>query len=195
MIYNDVFFGTTAANLISINSNELHARLGKGFDLSCDAFDEYITKYNEKAIYRYSYVKLSYTEVGGMCNFEGVSVKSSALAKVLSDSKEVILLAVTSGIEVDRLIAKYTHQNPQFAFIIDAIASAGIESYADYITNEITRGINVTNRFSPGYADFPLYFQTYILERLSANKNIGIMLSKDLLMIPTKSITAVIGIK
>ena len=50
-------------------------------------------------------------------------------------------------------------------------------------------------RFSPGYGDFDLKYQKDILEYLDANKKIGISLTDSLMMIPTKSITAIIGIK
>ena len=104
-------------------------------------------------------------------------------------------MAVTSGIEIDKLISKTAIQNPSEVFYIDAISSAGIESYMDYINEIICQDLDLTKRFSPGYSDFPLEFQTSLLKRLSAQENIGISLSKDFLMIPTKSITAVIGIK
>ena len=130
-----------------------------------------------------------------ICKFENEAINSNSLYAVLKDCKEVILLAVTSGIEIDKLISRTSIQNPSETYYIDAIASAGIESYMDYINEIICQEFDVTKRFSPGYSDFPIEFQTYLLNRLSAQENIGIALSKDYLMIPTKSITAVMGIK
>ena len=195
MIHNDVVFGATATEIVPLNKIELAARLGKGVDINSDIVNTFVEQYNQKANKRYSYVKLSCKCANDICCFEEILVKSSTLAKVLEESNEVIFLAVSSGIEVDQLINKCTIQNSPSAFYIDAIASAGIESYIEYISNQICAGLNGTKRFSPGYADFPLEFQSYLLERLSAKETLGIMLSKDYLMIPTKSITAVIGIK
>ena len=48
-------------------------------------------------------------------------------------------------------------------------------------------------RFSPGYGDFPLEFQRNIGDLLQMAKNIGITLTDSLLMMPSKSVTAVIG--
>lgn len=194
MINNDVVFGISDTDIVPINKNELNSRLGRGID--SDVINTYIEQYNQKVIYRYAYVRIPFECRKDLCYFnDEISIKSTVLANFLNDADEVILLAVSTGLEIDKLINKSTIQNPIGAFYIDAIASAGIESYIGYISNQICYGLNTTKRFSPGYADFPLEFQSYLLERLSAKETLGIMLSKDYLMIPTKSITAVIGIK
>lgn len=195
MINNDIVFGATSPEMVPINKNELKARLG-GIDTNTDIVNAYIEQYNQKVNYRYAYTRISLECMDDMCCFDDeVSIKSTALAKVLMDANEIILLAVSAGIEIDKLINKCAIQNPSAEFYIDAIASAGIESYIDYVSSQICDGLNVTKRFSPGYSDFPLEFQSYLLERLLAKATLGIVLSKDYLMIPTKSITAVIGIK
>ena len=48
-------------------------------------------------------------------------------------------------------------------------------------------------RFSPGYGDFPLECQGMLLEALEAGKRIGIKLTDSLLMMPSKSVSAVMG--
>lgn len=195
MINSDVFFGSTPTELVPFNRIELNARLGKNIDLNSDIVNLHIKKYNQEASYRYSYTIVPYKKSEYLCSFEDELIESSSLSKSLDGSTQVILLAVTAGISVDKLISKTAMQSSSAAFYIDAIASAGIESYIEYISKHICDGLNVTNRFSPGYADFPLKFQSYLLERLSAKETLGILLSKDYFMIPTKSITAVIGIK
>lgn len=194
MINNGVIVGITPASVVPYNKIELAARLGKSNQIDEGVVNQYIEKYNKTVNYRYAHVKIPYKYVEGLCCFEEKNIYSPTLAKVLTYSKEVILLAVTSGLEVDKLISKSVIKNPSEAFLIDAVASAGIESYMEYIAAQICKDIKVTNRFSPGYADFPLEFQDYLLTRLSAKENIGIMLSNDYFMTPTKSITAIIGI-
>lgn len=195
MIFKDVIVGTTASDLVNINKNELIARLGKGIDLDSPIVKQYIDEFNKGVTYRYAYVKIPFKHENEISYFENEMIQSSALSKVLKDSKEVLLLSVTVGIAIDKLIQKISIQKPMDAFIIDAIASAAVESYVDYVNNMICDGLKTTKRFSPGYADFPLEFQTYLLNRLSTKENIGIVLSDGYLMIPMKSITAVIGIE
>ena len=194
MMNKNVIFGSTSVDLVEINKIELSARLGKGVSIDSSDVIKCIDKYQECAHYRFAYTKIAYKSENSLCCFDKYSVYSPSLATVLQGSEEVIFLAVSAGIEVDKLINRSAIQSPKLSFYIDAIASAGIESYMDYISSKICEGLNVTKRFSPGYADFPLEFQAYLLNILSAKDSIGINLSNDLLMIPTKSITAVIGI-
>jgi len=51
-----------------------------------------------------------------------------------------------------------------------------------------------TPRFSPGYGDWPITEQSRIIRLLDGQRQIGLNVTKDSLMVPRKSITAVIGI-
>ena len=54
-------------------------------------------------------------------------------------------------------------------------------------------GLYCNYRFSPGYGDLPLSVQPTVLAALDAQRRLGITLSSSLLMTPTKSVTAIIG--
>ena len=195
MIFNDVIYGSTSYDMVQINKFEISARLGSEIDLNSDLINQYIAIFNENVAYRYAYVKLPFKYENGNCYIDDIEIQSAALSRVLNDAKYVYLLAVTTGIGIDKLISKMSIQNTVGSYYIDGIASASIESYIDHVNDILCNGLNVTKRFSPGYSDFPIEFQDYLLNRLSAKETLGIMLSDDNLMIPTKSITAVIGIK
>ena len=49
-------------------------------------------------------------------------------------------------------------------------------------------------RFSAGYGDFELSAQTEIFHALDCQRKIGLTLNDSLLMSPSKSVTAIIGI-
>lgn len=195
MIYNDVIFGSIPYNKFEINKNELEARLSSGIDSNSEKLGDCIDRVNKAARYKYAYARVPVDLIGDVCDFGFESVKSSSLSKVLYGSNEAIILALSAGVEVDRLISKLSINNKYDAYLTDAIASAAVESFADFITARICTGLDTTKRFSPGYADFPLDFQINLLERLNSPKTVGITLNNQLLMIPMKSITAVIGIK
>ena len=55
-------------------------------------------------------------------------------------------------------------------------------------------GYNFTWRFSPGYGDFPIDLQQKFLEILDAPKRIGVNTTENMLLVPRKSVTAVIGL-
>ena len=82
---------------------------------------------------------------------------------------------------------------------MQAAATAMIESYCDEVNTALKesfekKGLYLRPRFSPGYGDFPLECQRDITSVLETAKRIGIMLTDSLLMTPSKSVTAVMGV-
>ncbi|MEE1019435.1 MAG: hypothetical protein UH824_08145 [Acutalibacteraceae bacterium] len=126
--------------------------------------------------------------------------KSQKLANCLKNSKSAILLCATMGIEIDKLIAKYSKINPALSLAISAAGSALIETYLDEFTAELKAqkakdGLILTHRFSPGFADLSLDYQTDFFDILQITRRIGVVLNDSLLMTPTKSVTAIIGFR
>lgn len=120
--------------------------------------------------------------------------QSEDLYENLNGAKEAFIFAVTLGIEVDRLLIRLYSTSPAEHFITDAIASALAEAACDKADSLLRSGLTCGKRFSPGYGDFPLETQPKILETVNAGRLLNITLSKTLLMVPKKSITAVMGI-
>ena len=65
----------------------------------------------------------------------------------------------------------------------------------DEIRRELAEGETLVPRYSPGFGDFPLSAQREILSVLDAARAIGVSLTDTLLMVPSKSVSAVIGVK
>ncbi len=128
-------------------------------------------------------------------DFGFMKVKSQNLVTLLEGCNEAYIMATTLGVGVDRLFEKYMRILQTKAAVCDATASALIESFCDYVNDFIVDGKEATMRFSPGYGDFDLSHQKEILSFLDANKKIGISLTDSLMMLPTKSVTAIVGIK
>lgn len=195
MIYNDIIYGSASPSDFEINKIELAARLNTDINFENELLSECIEEFNKVVNYKYAYVRVPVSIANDVCDFDFANVKSASLSRVLSDSKEVFIVAFSTGIEVDRLITKLYLKKDPSAFFIDSIGSAAIESFADYINEKMCQNLNTTNRFSPGYADFPLDFQRDLIARINANQTVGITINNELFMTPMKSITAIIGIK
>ena len=54
-------------------------------------------------------------------------------------------------------------------------------------------GLCPTTRFSPGYGDFDIAHQKDIIRLLNCDRRIGLTLTGGYMLIPSKSVTAVIG--
>lgn len=129
----------------------------------------------------------------------GLEMHSSSLAKNLKCCEEIILFAATLGSGTDMLMNKYSRIAISKAAIIQACGTAMIEDYCNACQRSIEEelmqeGLYVRPRFSPGYGDLSLRHQQSVLNILNARKTIGIYLSESDVMIPEKSVTAIMGI-
>ena len=112
----------------------------------------------------------------------------------MSGCKEAYVFSVTTGIGVDRLLSRLNLLSQSRHFITDALSSAAVESFCDYVNEMLAKDKKTKPRFSPGYGDLPLEIQPDILKVLSADKTLGITLNESLFMTPVKSITAIMGV-
>lgn len=156
-----------------------------------------VDEIKEKLVYKVCYRTLPVKIGGKRCEFGTFALYSKRLADTLSGCDEVILFAATVGVEIDRLITKYGRLSPSKAVIFQAIGAERIETLCNTFCADISKdtAITLTTRFSPGYGDLPLDSQREIFAVLDCNRKIGLTLNDSLLMSPTKSVTAFIGIK
>lgn len=124
---------------------------------------------------------------------------SRKLLKNLGGCRQVLVMAATLGAGIDRLLARYGKLSVTKAVVMQAAAAAMMEAYCNELCaawqEEYEKeGLYLRPRFSPGYGDFPLACQEKLLSGLQAGKRIGITLTEGFLMMPSKSVTAVIGI-
>ena len=127
----------------------------------------------------------------------GINVHSQNLAQHLEGCRHAALLAATLGPEADTLIRRFSVQDMEKAVVAQAVCAAMIEAYCDEIESELARkpefdGLHPTARFSPGYGDFDIVHQKDILNILNSGR-IGLTLTDGYMLIPSKSVTAVIG--
>lgn len=191
----NVICGRINTEEIVINKNELAQRLKthRGFEHS--VVDLCIEEFNKVVDYRYVYSCVPVDFVGeNICNVGFGDIYSKNLCDVLRGCENAIVLAITTGIGVDRLINKFSVTSAAKHFITDAVASAAAESFCDYMDDMLRKNPHKPHRFSPGYGDLPLEIQSPLLDMLNASKNSGITINKALLMTPVKSITAIMGV-
>ena len=147
--------------------------------------------------YKVCYTKLPVKISENVCNFGNFSIKSQHLAKNLEGCEYAIIFAATIGVYIDRLITKYSHISPSKALIMQAIGAERIEALCDEFCCNIKKELKfeLKPRFSAGYGDLSIDTQKQIFSLLNCQKNIGLFLNNSMLMSPTKSVTAFIGIK
>ena len=131
--------------------------------------------------------------------FADLEVVSRDLSQNLKDCREVCLMAVTLGTGPDLLVRRASVTRVSRALIYQAAAAAMTETWCGMINERIRKeaeieGLYTRPRFSPGYGDLPLTLQRDISRILNMPKEIGVSLTETLLMTPSKSVTALIGL-
>ncbi len=117
----------------------------------------------------------------------------------LEHSERCVLMAATLGYEVERVIQYHKARSMTEAVMLDAAATALIEQVCDALEEQMrlyyqASGWDLTDRFSCGYGDLPIEVQPGITGLLQSAKTIGLTCSSSLILIPRKSVTAILGV-
>ena len=121
------------------------------------------------------------------------------IKKILAPCREVLVMAATLGAASEKSLLRAQAGSAADALVLDAVYSALIEQVCDASCGQIQEelggeGLSLTRRFSPGYGDMPLEQTAMICAVLDAQRSIGLTVSSSGLMIPRKSVTALMGI-
>ena len=124
---------------------------------------------------------------------------SSTLLRHLSGCSDAFLVCGTLGAGVDALQRRLSVVSGADALIVQAIGAAFMERWMDETEScvgaELAPGERLITRYSPGYGDWPLDAQRELLAILDTPRAIGVSLTDSLLMVPSKSVSAVIGVR
>lgn len=119
------------------------------------------------------------------------------IKKHLEGCHTAVMMCATIGSEIDKLIRISQISDMARAVVLDSFASVAVEQVCqkvDEILAEKYSGKYMTFRFSPGYGDYPIEMQKEYLRILDAPRKIGLTTGDSCLLVPSKSVTAVLGI-
>lgn len=147
--------------------------------------------------YVYRVFDLERTAEGFALAGTGTALTGATAEKMLAGCGRAAVLACTLGARFDRLLAETQARDMAQAVILDACGGAWVEAGCDAAQAELAArlpGQYLTDRFSPGYGDFPLTLQRELCALLDARKRLGLWVGESFLLTPVKSVTAVVGI-
>lgn len=126
---------------------------------------------------------------------------SKSLWGLLQNSNEVALMAATAGIGIiDEINRLQESGGMTKAVVYDAAASeitdAGLDWLMGFLKQQLIRmGKSLTHmRYSPGYGDLELCNQE-VFFRLLNLEDWGVKITKGYMLIPEKTVTAIVGIE
>ena len=135
---------------------------------------------------------------GGVLFREAGEILPGKLARnMLQECETAVLMVCTLGAEFDAMQRAWEARDMARAVVLDACGSALVEAGCDAAEEELAGrfpGMYRTDRFSSGYGDIPLETQDWILRAVDAGRRLGVTTTASYLMIPSKSVTAVIGL-
>ncbi|MCD8109522.1 MAG: methionine synthase [Clostridiales bacterium] len=187
------------ARISDLNYNEILMYLGhRGQDVTPDVQRQIQICMEE--VKRYVVPRLVYSRLPvreGMIS--GFPIKGNDIREVLLPYCEAVLLAATVGARIEQVLMRHEVTNMADAVIMDACASVAVENVCDDFEADLreqlkNENLYLTSRFSPGYGDFPIDTQMKLCEILNTSRRIGLMVTDHYLMVPRKSVTAVLGI-
>lgn len=122
-----------------------------------------------------------------------------SIIKKYINSTHIAIFTCTAGNLVSRRIQELNSQGLILeAYLVDLLGSVIVEKAMDKMQGIIEeecalKGLNITNRYSPGYMDWNVMEQRKLFDLLPDNF-CGIQLSESCLMNPVKSISGFIGV-
>ncbi len=156
-------------------------------------------KIREAAPARYVYrvFSLKDTEDGPQLSEAGLTLPGELAKQMLTGCQRAALIVCTLGAAFDFLLRAQEKRDMAEALLLDGCGSAAVEAGCDEAEREIAArfpGMYLTDRFSPGYGDLPLTLQPQILTALNAEKRLGVHAAPSCLLMPVKTVTALVGI-
>ena len=127
-----------------------------------------------------------------------VELRGRDIYRHLKDARFAALMACTLGMDAERRLRTTGAQQPlerRARRRVLRLRGSAVEQMDQQVkTDAAVHGFAGNWRFSPGYGDCPLSAQRSIVNALNATRLIGLTVTPTSLLMPTKSVTAVIGL-
>ncbi len=147
------------------------------------------------------YAKISREEFGRVFVGEGRNAPDAVLGRIYPQAVRLALFACTVGKALtDEITRRFEQHDYALGYVLDAVASAGVEKLAALVEAEYCRenreqksggeDSKTVLRYSPGYCGWHVSGQRKLFEFLHPEE-IGITLRESFLMEPLKSVSGV----
>lgn len=137
-------------------------------------------------------------------NFYRIQIRDTSFStarivtQLLKKSEYIVVFAVTIGSQLEEYSKQEMQKgNSLEGYILDILGSELAEEATEFLheylrSNLRSEGLSVSNRYSPGYCNWPVDDQQKLFKLLSDSA--GITLNDSSLMQPTKSVSGFLGI-
>lgn len=128
-----------------------------------------------------------------------ITLDSKDIYNLLEECSECLVMASTLGLDIEREIKKYSYVDLTKGIVTDSCATTAIEEVCNIVENTYRRGLiengkYLTTRYSPGYGDLSIETNRQLINLLDTQNKIGLTITESNIMIPRKSVIAILGI-
>lgn len=128
-----------------------------------------------------------------------IELRGRDIYRHLKDARACAVLCCTIGMGTERRLRALAASDALAGALYDAACSAYAEDAVEALDGVVRReaaglGLHANWRFSCGYGDCPLDAQSQILAALDAQRRCGVCATDSSLLLPSKSVTAMIGL-
>ena len=204
---NTTFYVKITFDKLKIDIADVYTRIGNNNQSGVDDFREQILdiisnlpiRCQIKAGYRLYNLHYDHSNTSGLYIGNLFFNMDKIVTSQLKKSEKAVIFTCTIGPAMETWSKQALHNGePEVSYLIDIIASIATEKAVEYLhvylgKQMFKQGLNITNRYSPGYCNWSVADQ-HILFSLLPENFCGISLNKSALMTPIKSISGVIGV-
>ncbi|MFA5143537.1 MAG: vitamin B12 dependent-methionine synthase activation domain-containing protein [Candidatus Omnitrophota bacterium] len=130
---------------------------------------------------------------------DGPVISTKELSAYIKGANHIYAFLATIGKDVEEKATSYMNGGDHLSgYLLDRIGSFAVESMAKNAEDALRRKLQLKNlsvsmRFSPGYCDWPIEEQSKIAQIIDFS-SVGVTLTQSCVMVPRKSITAVVAV-
>lgn len=177
-----------------LDKGERAGRIRAALDISmrkarCLIRSRYI--FEEKNI---SHLGADFIEIEG-----GIRFNTSKIPAFITGAEKLVFLLVTIGPDIEKEAGSLTSGDDVLTgYLLDRIGSYAVESLAENLEKKLRRNYSlvkksVSSRFSPGYCDWAIEEQ-FKMAKVIDFSGAGVELNSNCMMIPKKSVSAVVAV-
>ena len=162
----------------------------------CELCDEAYEELCKVITPKYIYKEYDFDRTEDGIIIDGIEFKSKKLLSHLRNSTSIILFGATIGVGADTLVRKYGVTDVAMTSVVHCVGASLVENLCDKACDELKVTIKGEHRprFSPGYGGLDISSQEDFFKLLPMTTQLGVTLSENFMMTPTKTVTAFIGV-
>lgn len=173
----------------------------EGADKIRPVLDRYMRKARALAVPKYIHEekKIERLDEHSITIEGAVTFLTNRIGQYIKGAESIVVFALTIGEEIEKEASALMAGGDEVGgYLLDRIGSFAAESLAENLEKKLRSHYSahkksVSSRFSPGYCDWPVEEQLKIAKLIDLSK-IGIRLTEGCMMVPKKSISAIVAV-